>query len=192
MKSVISGLGLMLSGLSAVAMAGGSTVSIGAIGSNVNVSTLGDNGSNQVSISGDSIRVGAISSVVGKNGGSSAISIGSINGAQESKRNKHSDSFVCNESINGVNISGDGQHSEVDGAMLESMCVSGTHNRVVIANSDALELVSLSGVSNTLRLSNNASNMVLQLGGTRNKVYLPHDAIVQVIRSGIENQVIRF
>ena len=193
MKSVITGFGLMLSGISTVAIAGGSTTSIGTIGTDVNISTSGDKGNNQVSISGDSIRVGTISSVVGKKSGSSIISIGSINGAQKTERNKqYPDSFVCNDSTNGVNISGEGQNSEVDGAMLESMCVSGTDNYVTIVDSDALELVSLSGENNTVRLSKNTTNMVLQLGGTRNKVYLPRDASVQIIRSGIENQVIQF
>ncbi len=192
MKSVIAGLGVVLSGMSVLAMAGGSFVSIGSGESDVHVSTSGTKGDNRINISGDSIRLGSVSSTVSEKGGSSKISIGSVNGAQEKGRNAYSDSFVCNDSANSVNISGEGQTSEVDGALLESMCISGENNRVAINSSSTLVLVSLFGMSNIVRLSENTSNMVLQLGGVRNKVYLPRDVEVQVIHSGKGNRVIRF
>ena len=139
MKSVIAGLGVVLSGMSVLAIAGGSSVSIGSIGSGVQASTSGASGNNKVSISGDSIRLGSVSSVVGDKGGSSEISIGSITGAQENGRNMHSDSFECNDSADGINISGERQTFEVDGPELASMCVSGENNSVTIANGDAIE-----------------------------------------------------
>jgi hypothetical protein len=192
MKSIIAGLGVVLSGMSVLAIAGGSSVSIGSGESGVHVSTSGTKGNNRINISGDSIRLGSVSSTVSEKGGSSKMSIGSVNGVQEKRRNTYADSFVCNDSVNSINISGEGQTSEVDGALLESMCISGENNRVAINNNSTLELVSLFGVSNIVKLSKNTTNMVLQLGGVQNKVYLPHDMKVQVIHSGTGNRVIRF
>lgn len=185
MKVLAVGLGVVLSSASMGGAVGGSSVSIGAVGDGVHIAVSGKTGTNRVNISGASIDVGNVSSIVGGNGARSEIQMG---GHRDTAVGKLS----CGNAEHSVHISGTGHSATIDGGETSALCVSGTDNDVTAQHEGLLRFISLSGVRNVVRVEATLQKLTLYLGGVGNTVYVPRQADVQVIRSGIRNTVIRF
>ncbi|MGV6857368.1 MAG: hypothetical protein ACWA5X_00185 [bacterium] len=188
MNSLRIGIGCLLGSMSLLAGAGTSEISVGSVPmggqDDVTVVTSGNGGENRVSISGHSVHIDSVSSVVSDRGGRSSISIG--------PRSPSSVAGDCHGSAHGVSISGAGKRTELEGNQVDFLCVSGVSNQVSVAASSGLELISLSGSGNTVRVNKATAKITLLLGGSSNKVYLPRSAKISVTRTGTGNQVVRF
>jgi hypothetical protein len=185
----MAGLGLVMAGFSIVYPPIRAAVSMELGQGDIQVSTLGKGAVNRIDVSGGSVQLVNISSVVGGEGGQSSIRIG---GGQKGRLTVHQSSAQCEDSLNGLRFDGMGQTAVFDGISAEAVCISGENNRVSIGRVTELNLISLFGTGNTVRINEQRVRLTLLLGGIENTVYIARGADVKVVRHGGKNEVIRF
>jgi hypothetical protein len=190
MKFIMTGLGLVMAGVSIMYPPIHAAVSMELGQDNdIQVSTSGKACVNRIEVSGDSIQLGNISSVVGGESSQSSIHIGS---GQERRSTVHPSSTQCGDSLNGIRFDGEGQTAVFDGIRAEVMCISGKNNQISIGRVAGLNQISLFGTGNTIKINKRRVRLTLQLGGIENTVYIVRGAVVKVVRHGGKNDVIRF
>jgi hypothetical protein len=179
MKTLQFGIGLTLIATSLTTAAADSSITIGSVGSDIQVSASGKGSSNRISIGGASIRTGNISSHISSDGGRSSIQIGQVASLPDS--DDHA-----------INLHGHGQHARIDASDATSLCLSGAGNDITITGGEALRQITLSGTGNRLRITTLVAAATLLVDGSGNTVQLSQDSHIQVIDSGPGNRILRF
>ena len=181
------GIGITLFATSLTAAAAGSHITIGSTNGGIEVISAGSGGSNTVSIGGKSIHTGNISSQVSAEG-RSTISIGHVTSPPgESKT-----APPCVNDCQNIDIHGDGQRTRIDASKATSLSLSGSGNEITVTAGQALKRITLSGAGNRLKIVSPLTSATLRLNGSGNTVQLPQDSQIQVVDSGLGNQILKY